>query len=166
MRRCTPAGPGNEAGFLLVEAVLAAALLALSAAAALGAVAIVTHAMARTAPAAELTATAQNVLADLRAATAYDPIQLAALAGRTIAFDALEPAAGGVPRRVHINVSIAAATATAPAQAMVTASGVAGAVVTLRCALVQEAPPPGSLVPAGTPPPAVAGDGDGDGIAL
>ncbi len=39
-----------------------------------------------------LTLTAQNILTDLRAATAYDPDALAALAGRSIAFDADDPA--------------------------------------------------------------------------
>jgi hypothetical protein len=163
VRRCASAGPSTEAGFLLVEAVLAAALIALSAAAALGAVAIVMHAAARAVPAAELTATAQNVLADLRAATAYDPAQLAALGGRTVAFDAIEPAAGGVAQRVRVSVSIVPASQAAPAEATVTAAGAAGAVVTLRSALVQEAPAPGSVVPATAPPPAAH---DAGGIQL
>ncbi len=151
MKRSAPAA-SNEAGFLLVEAIVAVALIAVCAGAALAAVAAITHAAARAVPAAALTLTAQNVLTDLRAVTAYDPLQLAALAGRSVTFDALESDAAGAPQPVHISAQVVGS-ATQGYVGSVTVRGQNGTSVTVQATLVQEAPAPGSVVPAGTPPP-------------
>lgn len=152
-RSCPPA----QAGFVLVEAVVAVALIALSAGAALAAVAAITQANAHAAAEPALTLTAQNVLTDLRAATAYDPAQLAALAGRSSAFDADEPAGGAATRRVHVVAGVAGTPADGYT-ATVTVSEPGGASVTVRSILVQEAPAPGSVVPAATPGPVCDGE--------
>jgi type II secretory pathway pseudopilin PulG len=149
--RCA-AGRSGEGGFLLIEAVVAVALIAICAGAALGAVAAVTHATARTRMAPALSLTAQNVLTDLRAATAYDPAQLAALAGKSATFDATEAGVGGAMRRVHI---VAAVTRSGQDSyvGVVTARSDDGAAATVQMTLVQEAPAPGSVVSASTPAP-------------
>jgi type II secretory pathway pseudopilin PulG len=150
-QRCA-VGPADEAGFLLLEAVVAVALIALCAGAALAAVAAVTHAAARTLATPALSLCAQNVLTDLRAATAYDPAQLAALDGKSTTFDTAEAEIGGAIRRVHI-----VATVTRSGQdsyvGTVTARSADGASVAVSATLVQEAPAPGSVVSASTPPP-------------
>ena len=150
-RRCA-AGPRDEAGFLLIEAVVAVALIALCAGAALAAVAAVTHATARTLAAPALSLCAQNVLTDLRAATAYDPSQLAALDGKSATFDAAEAGIGGTIERVHIVATVTRSEQNAYV-GTVTARSADGASVTVSATLVQEAPAPGSVVSASTPPP-------------
>jgi Tfp pilus assembly protein PilV len=143
--------PPDEAGFLLLEAVVAVGLVAVCAGAALAAAAAVTHATAHALVAPSLTLTAQNILTDLRAATAYDPVQLAALAGRSAAFDADEPGPDGSMRRVHIVASVRRSAATDTYVGSVTARASNGTTVTIEATLVQEAPAPGSVV---SPPPA------------
>ncbi len=136
-----------------MEAVLAAALIAVCAGAALAAVAAVMHAQAHAQPASSLTFTAQNILTDLRAATAYDPLQLATLAGRSAGFDADESEADGKQRHLHIVVSVTRLAANQPTVAHVTVSAANGTTVTIDGTLVQEAPAPGSVLSASTPPP-------------
>jgi hypothetical protein len=116
-------------------------------------VAAVTLARAHAAPTSALTLSAQNILTDLRAATAYDPAQLAALAGGTLTFDADEPAPDGTTRRVHIVVTVTRAAPAAPYAAHVTVSAANGTSVHLDGTLVQEAPAPGSVISASTPAP-------------
>lgn len=165
-RHAEPSGTA-EAGFLLVEAVIAAVLVAICAGAALAAVAAVTHARAHARPAAALTLSAQNILTDLRSATAYDGAQLASLAGRSTAFDADEPGPDGAPRRVHIVVGVTRDATTQAYVAEVTATATGGASVTIHGTLVQEAPAPGSVVSASTPaPPDPLRPADTDEIAL
>jgi type II secretory pathway pseudopilin PulG len=150
VERSARPGRKNEAGFLLIEAVVAVALIAVCAGAALAAVAAVTHAAARTLATPALTLTAQNILTDLRAATAYDPAQLAAIAGRSISFDAAEPGAAGANRTIQI---VASVTLTGEDRYVgtVTARAADGSTVTVAATLVQEAPAPGSVIPASTP---------------
>jgi type II secretory pathway pseudopilin PulG len=150
-RRPRPCPP-REAGFLLVEAIFAVALVALCAVAALAAVAATTHAAAHARAESELTLSAQNVLTDLRAVTAYDPDQLAALADRSAAFDADEPGADDAPRHVHIVASVSRAAAGSYIGSVI-ATGPGGTAVTVRATLVQEAPAPGSVVSAASPAP-------------
>jgi hypothetical protein len=112
----------------------------------------VTHATARTLATPALTLSAQNVLTDLRAATAYDPVQLAALAGRSISFDAAEPASTGGSRRVHIVASVTRSPASGAYAGFVTASAPDGSAASVQATLVQEAPAPGSVIAAGVSP--------------
>jgi hypothetical protein len=154
MRTSSAASAGNDAGFLLIEAIVAVALVAICAGAALAAVAAVTHATARTLATPLLTLSAQNVLTDLRAATAYDPAALAAIAGRSIAFDAAEPGGSGATRQVHIAATVTRSETTNDDVAFVTARAADGTTVTVQATLVQEAPAPGSIIPASTPPEA------------
>ena len=172
MKRCAPPRL-DEAGFLLVEAVVAVAVIAVCAGAALAAAAAVMHAGARSLPAPALTLTAQNILTDLRAATAYDPLQLAGLAGRSTAFDVDEPGPNGTTQRVHIVAGVTRSAATNTYVGSVTARASNGTVVTIESTLVQEAPAPGSVVSASTPPPnacdpvlAACASAVDDGIAL
>ncbi|MGD0473049.1 MAG: hypothetical protein ABSB70_07500 [Candidatus Velthaea sp.] len=150
MKRSPRAGHPADAGFLLIEAVVAVALIAMCAGAALAAVAAVTHAAAHTRATPALTLTAQNILTDLRAATAYDPDALAAMAGRSIAFDAAEPGPGGVTRSVHIVANVIQADANKYV-GFVTARAADGTAVTVQATLVQEAPAPGSVISASQP---------------
>jgi hypothetical protein len=136
-----------------MEAVVAVALIALCAGAALAAVAAVTHATARTLRSPGLTLTAQNILTDLRAATAYDPAQLAALDGKSTAFDVREPGlVAGALHRVHVVANVTRSSLNSYVGA-VTVRSDDGTAVTIRTTLVQEAPAPGSVVSASTPPP-------------
>jgi plastocyanin len=119
----------------------------------LAAVVAVTRGTARALPAAALTETAQNVLTDLRAATAYDPAELAALVGRSVSFEAREPAADGSAHSVRIVAAVTRSELTGGYLATVTARAADGTSVSVRAALVQEAPAPGAVVPAEDPPP-------------
>ena len=149
--------PPDDAGFLLVEAVLAVALIALCAGAALTAVVAATHAVAHARAEPALTLTAQNVLTDLRAATAYDPVALAAAAGQSSSFDASEPDAAGTTRSVHIVAGVSRADS-GGYLGTVTVSGSDGTTVPVQATLVQEAPAPGSVVSA-FPEPSPRSDG-------
>jgi type II secretory pathway pseudopilin PulG len=139
---------------MLVEAIVAVALVAVCAAAALTAAAAVTHATARAFPAAALSSTAQNVLTDLRAATAYDPDELAALVNRSVSFEASEPAPDGSAQApIRITAAVTRSARTDAYVGSVTARASDGNAVTVQATLVQEAPAPGSVIPASTPPP-------------
>ena len=139
---------------MLIEALVAVALVAICAGAALAAVVAVTHAAAHAAPAPGFVSTAQNVLTDLRAATAYDAGAVAALAGRSTEFDVDEPGSGGTTQRVHITIAVTAA-ANGADTATVTVRSSAGA-ATAQTSLAPEAPAPGTVLPASTPAPAAA----------
>ncbi len=138
---------------MLVEALIAVALVGVCIGAIATAVLAVSHATARTMPAAALTLTAQNVLTDLRAATAYDPDQLAALDGRSTAFSVNEPGPNGSPQAIRIEARVTRSAVTGASIGSVTARAANGIAVTLDATLVQEAPAPGSVLPASTPPP-------------
>jgi Tfp pilus assembly protein PilV len=154
VKTCAAVRASSEAGFLLLEALIAVALVAICAGAALAAVVAVMHAMSRALPAPGLTVSAQNVLTDLRAATAYDPAELAALSGKSTAFTADEPAPDGSLRPVRITVGVTTTATGAAQHATVTATASDGSAVTLAATLIQEAPAPGSVVPAAGPTPA------------
>jgi type II secretory pathway pseudopilin PulG len=157
VERTARRGETAQAGFLLIEAVVSVALVAIVVAAALGAVAALTHAAARTLPDAALTSTAANVLTDLRAATAYDAEALVVLAGKHAEFDADEPAPDGAVARVHVSVAVSRSADGGAPTATVTVGSAAGRSVTLAATLVQEAPPPGSVVAPPTTSPEAEG---------
>jgi prepilin-type N-terminal cleavage/methylation domain-containing protein len=146
-RRCA------DDGFVLLEAIVAVAIIAICAGAALAALSAFAHDAGRALPAASLTVSAQNVLTDLRAATAYDPAELAGLAGRSTTFTATEPGPSGSPLPVAITVDVVPATSPGSDVGVVTARAPSGAAVTVSATLAAEAPAPGSVVPASTPPP-------------
>jgi hypothetical protein len=151
VKQCANSHRSDEGGFLLVEALISVAMIGVCAGALIAAIVAVTHATAHRLPTSSLMLTAQDILTDLRAATAYDSGQLAALAGRTAAFDVAETGPDGLPHSVHIVAGVTRSAATGAYVGSVTARGFNGAVVTIQATLVQEAPPPGSVVPAGTP---------------
>jgi type II secretory pathway pseudopilin PulG len=160
VRHCVADAARDDAGFVLIEAVAATALIAICAGAALAAAVAVTHAAARTVSAAELTVTAQNVVTDLRAATAYDSVELAGLGGRSVSFQTQEPGPTGSPRPVTISVSVTRAPAGVEIGS-VTVRAADGAAITICAVLVQEAPAPGSVLPASTPAPVPTDAPDG-----
>ena len=137
----------------MVEAVMAIALMALCAGTVMGAVVLVQHQLAIATPSAELLSSAQNVLTDLRAATAYDAAALNALDGRSETFDIVEPAPGRSAQPLHISVRIARVSADAALVASISVRNARGQSVNIASTLVQEAPAPGSIVPAATPTP-------------
>jgi type II secretory pathway pseudopilin PulG len=148
-----------EAGFTLAEATVAVALVGMGVGGVVAALLSVMRPVAEQRASAVLTNTAQNILADLRAATAYGTTSLSGLAGRGLSLRIVEPRADGTNESIAVRETFADA-----------GSGVA---VTIECAdpsghavavsapLVREAPEPGSVVTAdpslryepSTPPP-------------
>jgi type II secretory pathway pseudopilin PulG len=133
---------------MLVEALVGVGIVAIVAGAALAGVATVTHSAAHELSRSALRATAQNVLTDLRAATAYDPIELAGLSGTSVSFSATD---GDSPTTITVRVGIAS-DRTYPAT--VEARAADGTTVTLDGVLAAEAPAPGTIDAPSSPEPA------------
>ena len=147
----------GERGFTLIEALVATGILTSVLLCVLGAVAGTVRAANSAAPRAALAEIAQNVLADLRAATAYDPDELAALAAtgtRHLTLD--ETQADGSSAQRDVTAAVAPNAAGAGYDATVTVGDAAGNTVTMHTTLVQEAPVPGSVLPLSTPMPSGA----------
>ncbi len=144
----------HERGFTLIEALVAAGILTVVLLCALGAVTAAVRAANGAAPRSALAEAAQNVLADLRAATAYDPAELTALAAagpRQFSFD--EPQADGSSVRRNVTAAVVPNASEAGYTATVTVSDASGNSVSMHSTLVEEAPAPGSVLPLSTPPP-------------
>jgi type II secretory pathway pseudopilin PulG len=144
----------DERGFTLIEALVAAGILTVVLVCALGAVTAAVRAANGAAPRSALAEAAQNVLADLRAATAYDPDELTALAAagpRQFSFD--EPQTDGSSVRRDVTAAIVPNASEAGYAASVTVSDATGNSVSMHSTLVEEAPAPGSVLPLSTPPP-------------
>ncbi len=158
MRGMSVAPPrGDESGFSLIEALVAVGILTVAVLCAMGAVTVAVRAAANGAPRAALTATAQNVLADLRAASAYDSSELAELVAagsRRLNIEASQTE--GPATAQTVTVAVAPNASGAGYTATVTVDDASGNTVTLRSTLVQEAPAPGSVIPLSSPPPAEA----------
>lgn len=135
-----------EGGFLLIEAIVGTAIVALCAGAAFLAIVTVQHQLAVAERRSALTLTAQNMLTDLRAATAYDPAQLAALPGRATEFDFTEPGSDGSPRTLHATVTATRTTPPARTTVLVTVRNALGQSATVQSTLSVEAPAPGSVL--------------------
>lgn len=151
----------GEAGFLMVEAIVGVALIGMCAGIVMAAVVAVSHqTAARPAAAAALASTAQNIVTDLRAATAYDGAQIAQLIGRSTAFDVTENDAAGLPHTLHVVAAVTAGELDGAAVVSVTVRNAAGTAASVQATLVQEAPAPRSIVPAFTPAPQVLRLGD------
>jgi type II secretory pathway pseudopilin PulG len=132
-----------ERGFTLLEALAALALTALAIAGVAGSVAACLHVTARSQTKLLLAADAQNVLTDLRAATAYDPALLAALAGRSTSVRLTFSGAHGT-RTVALDADVARPSLPGSYLATVTATAPDGTAVSQSVTLTQEAPAPGS----------------------
>ncbi len=137
---------------MLVEALAGVGIAALCAGAALAAVAAVTHSAAHELARAALRVTAQNVLADLRAATAYDPSELAGLAGRSISFPAAGPGTDCAGSPVTVSVRVGASEA-GRYPATVDTRAADGTSVTLNATLSAEVPAPGTIDAPSSPQP-------------
>ena len=146
---------------MLIEALIAIAIIAVCAGAVLSAILSVQHQTLFAQPSAALTLSAQNVLTDLRAATAYDGAELRALGGRSAAFDSSEPGPNGSPEPIHITVSVSAPAATGAVVAAVTVRDAQGRSASVQSSLTREAPAPGSTVEAEAPSALSAAPGTG-----
>jgi hypothetical protein len=136
----------DERGFTLAEAAVAVGVVAVGVGGVVAAMLSVMRPVVEHSASAVLTTTAQNILADLRAATAYGTTSLSGLAGTSVSFTVTEPRPDGTSDAIAVRESFAAASA--------------GVVVTIACAdtgghtiamsapLVREAPEPGSMITA------------------
>jgi type II secretory pathway pseudopilin PulG len=148
----------DERGFTLIEALVAAGILAFVLVCALGAAGAAVRGAKSAAPRAALAEIAQNVLADLRAASAYDPEELAALgAAGSRRFTLDEPQADGSSAQRTVTAAVVPNAAGAGYIATVTVDDAAGNTISMHSTLVQEAPAPGSVLPLSTPPPVQGG---------
>jgi Tfp pilus assembly protein PilV len=149
----------GQAGFTLAEAAVAVGVVAIGAGGVVAAMLSVTRPTAQQVASATLTTTAQNVLADLRAASAYGTTSLGALAGQRKSFTIGERRADGTTEAISVTEAFAADAN--GVMATVTCTDPAGRSVALSAPLVREAPEPGSVVTAdpslryepSTPPP-------------
>jgi prepilin-type N-terminal cleavage/methylation domain-containing protein len=146
----------HERGFTLLETLAAVSLTGIAVLGVAGAVAASLYGSARSETKLLLADDASNVLTDLRAASAYDPVMLAALDGRHATARLALPGPRG-PRIVVMTAAVARRAVggsgdSAPRigdeyVASVTATAADGTTVTERVTLVAEAPAPGSRVP-------------------
>ena len=157
----------GQHGFSLLEALVCLALLSGTGIAVAGAVASGAHAQAMTVSRERLRSDAVNVLDELRASTAYDPVALQKMSGKTTSSTLDITAPDGTKRAETVSLHVAPhvdgagfAVAGSGYDATVTVSDVTGASVTEMRRLAYEAPPPGSSVDdKGLP---VSGSGNGN----
>ena len=131
----------HERGFTLLEAAIATALVSFVVLAVSAAALQAMHGSATLAAREALTDDALNVLADLRATTAYDPNALANLPGRSYVASVVRDG-----ETLSVAVSIAQSGANAPLVASVTVTDPNGASATESQQLYLEAPAPGSVI--------------------
>jgi hypothetical protein len=136
----------NEAGFTLAEAAIAVALVGLGVGGIVAAMLSVMRPVAEQSAGVVLTTTAQNILADLRAATAYGTTSLSGLAGRALSFSVVEPRPDGTNASIAVRESFAAAGS--GVVVTIQCSDPSGHAVAMSAPLVREAPEPGSIVTA------------------
>jgi prepilin-type N-terminal cleavage/methylation domain-containing protein len=149
-----PSGLRAQRGFTLLEALIAIAVTSVAVLGVAGAVLRMLHSLAVETDKTALADDALNVLADLRAATAYDGDFLAKLAGRN-ASRKLTLAGPAGPRTITVTTTITPKGREVYV-AGVTAAAVDGTAVTEQAVLTQEAPAPGSTVddtPTASPAP-------------
>jgi type II secretory pathway pseudopilin PulG len=142
---------GSESGFTLIEAVVATALLAIGIGGAMSAVLCVLRPIADNNRSALLTVVVQNVLTNLRAASAYDISTLAGAAGtsgKTTRFTVVE--GDGVSSPVPIDVTVAydapASTPNGPVTVEVVAQDPEKHSLAVTETYVAEAPPLGATM--------------------
>ncbi|MGH7708849.1 MAG: hypothetical protein ACREM6_13165, partial [Vulcanimicrobiaceae bacterium] len=98
----------GEGGFTVLEAAVAAAIVTIAVGGVLGAVLAVARQTSALDERGRLRMVAEDVLTDLRAMTAYDPVELAAVSGRSQAATVELPSAagGGPPVRVTVRWAV------------------------------------------------------------
>jgi Tfp pilus assembly protein PilV len=144
---------GHQAGFTLIEAVVATALTAAFSLCMLGVVAAALHAVDRLDARANLADHALNILTDLRESTAYDPILLEHVVGHFASTTFSSPETAAPTQTLRARLSVTQASATSPIFATVTVVDGNGDSVTERQTLSTRAPAPGSVIDAATAPP-------------
>ena len=149
-----PSGLRAQRGFTLLEALIAIAVTSVAVLGVAGAILGMLRSLAIETDKTALADDALNVLADLRAATAYDGAFLAKLAGRSTS-QKLTLAGPNGPRTITVTTTIESKGQDVYV-AGVTAATTDGIAVTERAVLTQEAPAPGSTVddtPTASPAP-------------
>jgi prepilin-type N-terminal cleavage/methylation domain-containing protein len=149
-----PPGLRAQRGFTLLEALIAIAVTSVAVLGVAGAVLGMLRSLALETDKTALADDALNVLADLRAATAYDGAFLAKLAGRS-ASQTLTLAGPSGPRSITVTTTVSPK-GDGVYVASVTAANAGGVAVTEQAVLTQEAPAPGSVVddtPTASPAP-------------
>lgn len=143
---CRRSVRASERGFTLIEAVVAIALTAVVTLALAAAVTHAMHAASISTTSLGLRDDALDVLADLRAATTYDPVLLARMVGRS-STATLALHSGAIDETVTVRVDPAPGRPSISLAAVATATVVRGdARVTEHATLYAQAPPPGSTV--------------------
>ncbi len=143
----------RQAGFTLIETVVAATLMAAFSLCAFGAITSSLHAIDRLDERTSLADHALNILSDLRESTAYDQAALKQITGRTVTSTFSTAVATVPPQTFRALLSVTQVAATSPIVATVTIIDAAGNTVSERRTLVNEAPAPGSVIDATTASP-------------
>jgi type II secretory pathway pseudopilin PulG len=143
----------RQAGFTLLETVVATTLTAAFSLCVFAAVASSLHAVDRLDERANLADHALNILSDLREATAYDQVALKQITGRTVSTTFPSSMLTTTAETLRARLSVTQASATLPIFATVTIVDAAGNTVTERQTLSNEAPVPGSVIDAATASP-------------
>lgn len=140
-------------GFSLIEAIVAVGIFSIAIGGMIAAMLAVLKPMAESRWSAQLTTVAQNVLTDLRAASAYDTAVLAAAEAKRTTFTVPDPSASGsvVPPPLSVTVTYVRPNPGAPMHAVVQVADAQRHVVRVDGVLVHEAPYPGEVVAAGPP---------------
>ena len=141
----------GESGYTLIEASVVVAIISLGVGGVLGALAAVSDRQATTTIDAQLQASARNLIADLRAATAYESAAQASHfnLGTGTAVAMPQPMATGTPLAISCLPSITNGTLT------VVCTNAAGRSARAQALVGQQAPAPGSTVlynPSPAPP--------------
>lgn len=166
-KRSAHADLAHEEGFSLIEAIVAVAIFSVAAGGMLSATLAVMRPIADSRWNAQLTSVAQNVLADVRAASAYDTSVIAYNVGQQNTFSvpnlgaSLAPGSHVLPPPYQVVVSYWRKDANSPVHAIVRVADAQQHLVQVDGVLAQEAPAPGSIVSpqpslnlASPPPPA------------
>jgi type II secretory pathway pseudopilin PulG len=136
----------GEAGFTLAESAVAVGVVAIGAGGVVAALLSVMRPTAEQIASATLTTTAQNVLSDLRAATAYGTTSLSSLAGKRTSFAIRELRPDGTAQAISVTEAFAADAG--GVAVTLTCADASGRTVAVTAPLVREAPEPGAVMTA------------------
>jgi prepilin-type N-terminal cleavage/methylation domain-containing protein len=143
----------REAGFTLIEVVVATALTASLSLCVFAAIASSLHAVDRLENRVNLSDDALNILSDLRESTAYDPAALKQIVGHSLTTTFTDPQSNAPARKLQARLSVTQTSPAMPIFATVTVVDAAGNTATERQTLSSEAPAPGSVIDAATASP-------------